>query len=487
MRFIYSFFILALLVTSPVNVFAEMLPSIKKALDLQLVKNSERYGVVGQSVVILKNHQPLYKAHHGFANVELDVAINNKHLFPSYSVTKLFTSVLLMQQVENGNLALTDSVRKYLPYLPTRWQTVTLEHLLSHTSGVPRYFDTAMKNNHFLANKKSVFLSLVDQPEHFKIGTRNSYNNTNFLMLSAILETVSNKTYQQLVQDVIVSPLALKNTGHASAKAIIKNMVTSYQGNNGSIKRNIDIDWPEYTFAHSALYSTPDDLTTFLTALVTGKFVSKKALQQLWQPMQLTNGKDGRYAFGFEYSLEDGYTHVGHDGGNRVKLRHYFKPDNPTDNYTIAYVTNGNAYSVWTDVLAESVMSIVAPEKFKLAALKEQFISAVLENNLDSLNNIFNSLSTIFKGDSSSIERFMLYRAYALKYGSGAKSSIPAFEFLASKYPNSVNARETLADTWVDVGNKSKAIESYRLVLKMSPTSKRSQEKITLLESEVQK
>ena len=295
----------------------------------------------------------------------------------------------MMQLVESGAVELKNSIRSYLPYLPKRWQEVTVEHLLSHTSGIPRYMETAMEKGRFLGTKKAVFLSLIDKPEHFEIGTKYSYNNTNFLLVSAILEAKTGKSYEELVANVIVKPLGLKNTGHASAKTIIKNMVTSYQGANGTIRRNIDIDWPEYTYSHSALYSTPEDLTTFITALVSGKFVSQNTLAKLWQPMKLANGKDGHYAFGFEYVLEDGYYQVGHDGGNRVKLRHYFKKENSSDNFTIAYLTNGNANDVWTDVLAESLMSLIAPEKFKMAALKEQYMGAILEKDDEARDKVY--------------------------------------------------------------------------------------------------
>jgi len=444
------FFTTVFFISTSLNItyaLAETPLSIQTSLDKQLAKNAERYGVVGQSVLISKNHKPIYRGQHGHANFELDVAITDKHLFPSYSVTKLLTSVLMMQQVENDNLKLTSSIRTYLPYLPERWQAVTIEHLLSHTSGIPRYMEMAMEKGHFLPTKKAVFLSLVDEPDHFDIGKKYNYNNTNFLLISAILEAKTGMSYQELVANVIIKPLGLKNTGHASAKTIIKNMVTSYQGANGKIKRNIDIDWPEYTYAHSALYSTPEDLTTFITALVSGEFVSQSTLTKLWQPMKLANGKDGHYAFGFEYSLEDDYYQAGHDGGNRVKLRHYFKKGDNSDNFTIAYLTNGNANDVWTDVLAESLMSIVAPEKFKVAALKEQFMSAILEKRDNTLVKIYQAVSNVYDGDKASIERFFLYRAYALRYGSGAKSSIPAFEFLIANFPNSVRARQGLENT----------------------------------------
>lgn len=445
-----TFFAAVVLILSSFNVACAMAGSplsMRALLDQQLTINAERYGIVGQSVLLLKNHQPLYQGQHGFANVELGVAITSKHLFPSYSITKLFTGVLMMQQVERENIKLTDSITTYLPYLPKRWQAVTIEHLLSHTSGIPRYFDIAMENRRFLPNKKAVFLSLIDQPDHFEIGTVNSYNNTNFLLLAAILEAQTGKSYQTLVAETIIKPLGLHNTGHASAKAIIKNSVTSYRGNNGNISKNINIDWPEYTFAHSALYSSPEDLTTFMTALVTGKFVSKTILKKLWQPMKLTNGKAGRYAFAFEYAIEDDYLQLGHDGGNQVKLRHYVNINNSADNYTLVYATNGNTHGVWTDVLAESLMSIVEPKKFVMPALKEQFITAILAKNNTDLIKVYQAISTAFDGDEPMIERFLLYRAYALKYGRGAESSLAAFEFLIAKFPKSAQGLKGLADT----------------------------------------
>jgi CubicO group peptidase (beta-lactamase class C family) len=445
-----AFFIALLLLIVNGNLayaFEEITPSMFESLNQQLAKNSERYGVVGQSVLILKNHQHFYRGQHGVANIELGVNIGEKHIFPSYSITKLLTSVLMMQQVERGNVALKSSIRTYLPYLPQKWQSVTIEHLLSHTSGIPRYFDKAMGEGNFLPSKKAVFLSLIDDPEHFEIGTRNSYNNTNFLLLSAILEAKTGKCYQELVAEVIINPLGLNNTGHTSAKDIVKNHVTSYRGANGRIRKNINIDWPEYTFSHSALYSTPEDLATFMTALVTGKFVSKKTLKKLWQPMKLNDGKNGRYAFGFEYSFEDGYYLLGHDGGNHVKLRYYFNPQNSLDNYTLVYATNGNAYDVWTDVLADSLMAIIDSGKFKVAALKEQFLTDILEKDGKGVQELYETASNIFNGDETRTERFFLYRAYALRYGSGPESSIPAFKFLISKFPHSDDARQGLAET----------------------------------------
>jgi CubicO group peptidase (beta-lactamase class C family) len=450
MRYITTLFLLTLsfLITtsSSVDALETLSPKVSASIDQQLAINKNRYGVVGQSVLILKNHLPVYRGQHGSANIELGVDINETHIFPSYSITKLFTSVLVMQQVEQGSLELDSSILAYLPYLPKQWEPVTIEHLLNHTSGIPLYFGKTMDAGSFLSTKKAVFLSLINEPQHFKIGTKNSYKNTGFLLLSAILEQSTGKSYQELVKEVIVSPLKLKNTGHTSAKDIIKNQVTSYRGADGQVRKNVNIDWPEYTFSHSALYSTPDDLASFMSALVKGKFVSKKTLKDFWQPMKLADGEDGRYAFGFEYSNEDRYSRVGHDGGNHVKLRYYFNPKDSNDNFTLVYATNGNAYDVWTDVLADSVMAIIAPEKFKMAALNERFLTNFLENDIDGLQQTYKILSKAFNNEDKLVESYLINRAYALRYGAGPESSLPAFKFTIGKFPNSNRAQHGLIE-----------------------------------------
>lgn len=417
---------------------------VSVAVDKQLGVNAARYGVVGQSVLILKNHQIIYRGVQGYANLELGVKVKKQHIFPAYSVTKLFTSVLVMQLVERGQVALTDSIVDHLKYLPDAWKQVTVEHLLSHTSGIPRYFDAVLESGAFLRDKRAVYASLEEKPPHFETGTSNRYNNTNFLLLASLLEHKTGKPYMQLVKDVILDPLALQHTGHASARDLVPNTVTSYQGDKGKLKKNTDIDWPEYTFSHSALYSTPEELGKFMTALMTGRFVKPQTLAALLSPMVLTNGQAGSYAFGFEYAVEDGMMRIGHDGGNRVKARHYAPLNDGSDSYTLIYMTNGNENDVWTDVLADSVMSIVAPQVFQTARLNEQFMAAAFTRDRKAMEQVYQAAVRQHNGNMQAVEQFILYRAYGLRYGSGPASSIDAFEFLVQKFPESARAKRGL-------------------------------------------
>jgi len=93
---------------------------------------------------------------------------------------------------------------------------------------VPRYFDFVLASNQFPESKTAVYAKLNDAPEHFEMGSENRYNNTNFLLLASIVETVSGEKLSKHVDDLIIGPLKLNNTGFASARTVVPNLVSSY-------------------------------------------------------------------------------------------------------------------------------------------------------------------------------------------------------------------------------------------------------------------
>jgi D-alanyl-D-alanine carboxypeptidase len=111
----------------------------------------------------------------------------------------------------------------------------------------------------------------------------------------------------------------------------------------------------------------------------------------------------------------------------------------------------------------------------------EQFMSLLLSDEKANLEGLFNRLSQAFDGDLLAVENFILNRSYALRYGAGAKASIPAFELLTEKFPKSANAWDSLAQTWQTIGNKEKAIESYQLALAIDPNLTNASNQIAIL------
>ena len=121
------------------------------------------------------------------------------------------------------------------------------------------------------------------------------------------------------------------------------------------------IAWPTYSAAHGNLYSTADDLASFLSAVAQGKFVSRENLLRLWKPYAFANGNTGYFASGWEYGESGAWHEVGHDGGAKVRVRLVFGKD-LNDPAAIVYLTNGSRDNVWSRTLVDSVQQLVLPQ-----------------------------------------------------------------------------------------------------------------------------
>ncbi|PCK06958.1 MAG: hypothetical protein COA42_16725 [Alteromonadaceae bacterium] len=452
------------------------------ALDQQLITNAQRYTVVSQAVRLYKNDELIYQGIHGSANLQLSVAAKPEHIYPLFSIAKLFTGVALMQQVEKGKVSLGRSITEYLPHLPKHWRNITLKHCLNHTSGLPEYFSNELIEKGFLKDKRAVFDALQSEPMQFKTGETSRYNNTNYLIIAAILEAVTNKPFLTLVNDNIVSPLALQNTGYANGSDIVAGMVSGYWGKDGQWLVDRGINWPDYSFAHVALYSTLNDLEVFIKAVTQGELLSAKTLKQMWQPTILNDGTTGRYAYGWEYGAEDDFYRVGHEGGNRVRIRHYIFPTAPKDRYTIIYLTNGNGHDLWTSVLVDSLMSIVSPKQFPLAVASGLLIDAALaDTSAPKLDRLMSELAENQAVAKYGVETFIMIQAYATLYSAGADKSLGLFALNTRQFPKSATAWVNLAEAWLRKGDKKQAIDGFKKALALAPKMSNAKQRLAEL------
>ena len=126
-------------VTFPVKVSA-LTNAQKNLLDAMLDAALKLYGIVGQSIAILKNGQLVYKRSIGLDNIKQGTKVNNDTVYSIYSVTKLFVISLILDLVESNQINLDESIGHYLKNLPVTWKPITVRQLLSHTSGLPEYF-----------------------------------------------------------------------------------------------------------------------------------------------------------------------------------------------------------------------------------------------------------------------------------------------------------------------------------------------------------
>ena len=337
--------------------------TLPAALDRQLLANARQYGIAGQAVLIAHDGETLYRGSQGLADREQTVAVRPDDVFPVFSLSKLFASVLVLQLVEQGQVDLNQPIGNYLRGLPPSWQGIKVAAILSHTSGLPEYFDATRTPITLPATREAVFESLARQPLQFAAGTDTSYTQTNFVVLGALLEAHYHMPYRRIVSERIIEPLGLEHSYLGRSRVPAGKTVQSYIGKDGQLVADVAIDWPEYSFAHAELYSTLDDLHAFIRALCAGRLLKPATLQDLWRPNRFGEGGRGWFASGWEYGTSGDYQYVGHDGGTKVRLRLLFKDSLAADTYICIYLTNGSAKNVWSRTLVDSVMAVVAPEK----------------------------------------------------------------------------------------------------------------------------
>jgi len=434
----------------------------------QLHANAERYGIAGQSVLIRHNGALLAQAVAGEADVTTHRPVTAETVFNAYSLAKLLVSTLVMQRVEAGRVELDAPASRYLPDLPEAWQAITVRQFLNHASGVPEYFQyrdgevITSQGNRFPATPAEVFNALAGTPLQFTPGTANRYTQTNYLVLTALLEAQFQQPYAQIVRDRVLRPLSMTHTSLGPATDARHEIAIAYIGKQGALQREDDIAWPSYAYGHAALHTTVGDLDRFLLALTRGELVGRATLQQLWQPQLLSSGQRSGFSTGWEFEESGDYRFVGHDGGTRVRARIAFTDGLAGDTYSFIYLTNGSAKNVWSRTLVDSTMAVVAPMQFPGEALSERLITYALEPQTVARTTALNQwLITTGRGDQPMLEQDINRVGYAVAENLGHATAVHIFTLNTTLFPRSPNAWDSLAETYSALGDLKQAERLY--------------------------
>ena len=272
--------------------------------------------VPGLSLAVVRDGQVVKAMGYGMANVEHSAPATENTAYQLASVTKQFTAVATMMLVEEGKLSLDSKVTEILDGLPAAWSGVTVRHLLNHTSGIKSY--TGLKDFFVTARKdydKAELIKLVaDLPMEFAPGDRFAYNNTGYYLLGMILEKVSGKDYDAFLRARIFEPLGMASTRLNNLTEIIPNRAQGYAWRNGTLKHGEYVS-PTQPFSAGALITTVTDLAKWDAALYGDKLLKRSALEAMWAPTKLNDGKMQDYGFGWEVSPYRTKKRLSHGGG----------------------------------------------------------------------------------------------------------------------------------------------------------------------------
>ena len=285
--------------------FSNQAQNLTSQVDEYLLSHSQP-NAPGASVLISKDGKAIYKKAVGMANLELNVPLSTDHVFEIGSITKQFTAVSILMLEEQGKLKVEDNITKYIPDYPTHGKTITIHHLLNHTSGIKSY--TSMEN--FIKNARTDMTptELIDvfknEPMDFDPGEKFLYNNSGYILLGHIIEVVSEQSYAEFVQDHIFSKLGMKSSYYGSMTKIIPNRASGYQDKNGFV--NADYLSLTLPYAAGSIMSTVDDLLIWQNAISANKLIKRSSLEKAINGSMLNNGEKIPYGYGWSHGSVNG-------------------------------------------------------------------------------------------------------------------------------------------------------------------------------------
>lgn len=270
----------------------------------------------GGVVLIAKEGKTVYRKSFGNANLELGVAMRPDHIFRIGSITKQFTAAAILKLAEEGKLSLQDDITKFIKDYPTHGHTLTIEHLLTHTSGIKNYTGLDKWTPEILRKDftpKELVDFFKDEPMDFAPGEDFRYSNSGYILLGYIIELISGKSYGDCVNEFFFKPLGMNDSYYDNASMIVSNRAPGYQHRNG---RYENADFVSMTLPYSAgsLLSTADDLSKWYEAVVNNKVVSERSIETAHSSYKLANGRSTGYGYGWEIGNIQGSKTIGHVG-----------------------------------------------------------------------------------------------------------------------------------------------------------------------------
>ncbi|MDQ3020739.1 MAG: serine hydrolase [Bacteroidota bacterium] len=433
----------------------------------ELIKKYNEYNQFNGSVLVAENGKIILEKGYGYADIEWKIPNSPETKFRLASVTKQFTAMLTMQLVEQGKIKLDGKITDYLSYYPNNdGKKVTIHNLLSHTSGIPNMTedpDVMRKNirNHF--EVKELVVNFCSKDVEFEPGTKWRYNNSGYVILGAIIEEVTGKKYEDVLNENILIPLDMTNSGYDHTSEIIENRASGYDQSPAGYTntRFLDMSIP---YSAGSMYSTVKDLFKWDRALYSDRLVSEDTKQKIF-----TNYIHD-YGYGWEIRNvalgninKNIISHSGDIFGFSTMITRY-----PNDNNCIILLSNSSSANI--EDLNEGISEILYDQPYKMPrrSLSEILYRSLSEKKTSDAVAEFNELrknKTEYYADENEINLM----GYNLLNDGKIDDAIEVFKLNVENFPDSFNVYDSLGEAYMKKGDKELAIKNYKKSIELNP------------------
>lgn len=331
----------------------------------EYMENYTKLWAFSGSIAAIKNGEILFKKAYGYANIEHKVENTTDTKYKIWSITKQFTAAAILILEEKGLLRVEDSLKEYFPHWTELNSSITIHHLLTHTSGIFNYSNLPNSHKTFQRmhhEKADLIKMFTERSLDFQPGTQWNYSNTGYYFLGMLIEKLSRKTYSEFLKENIFMPLGMFNTGLDDEKKIIENKAAGYYLNGNDLIHCSYINM-NLILSSGAMYSTVEDLLIWDIALNRNKLLSRKSIEKM--NTQYKNN----YGYGVFINMNGKRKVVSHNGGCEGFLAEIHRYVD--DDFAVVILSNYGFTAV--NKLCRDIAAITFEEKLNMPAKPEVF------------------------------------------------------------------------------------------------------------------
>ncbi|MET7257083.1 serine hydrolase domain-containing protein [Dyadobacter fermentans] len=469
---------------------------VNRKLDLFFTRLAGNQKFSG-NILVADKGKVVYEESFGYADFPTRTPNTKRISFPIASISKTFTATGILQLAEQGKLKVSDPVKKYLPGFP--YPQITIQHLLSHCSGLPPYNaylnpikekepDKIFTNVDVLPAMAAGKISLIYEP-----GERGNYDNVNYIILALLIERLSGMTYADYIQRKILDPAGMKHTtflplsqqfntdtlSHFSYPHLYLHLYDETPAKCNTIPY-VQSYWKTFALWGFGDYvSTVGDLLKYDEALYSDQLLKPETLHEAFEPVTLTNGKLHPDLFGLGWEIEKD-TILGktiYHSGAAVGLSCVIMR-NITRHQTVIVFdnTHTNAHAIGTKVLGILNGQSVEPPKTSIARVYGQAIS---KHGVNAAKTLFDKLrkdTLNYYLDEEELNQLGYDflgkdNPYHLPESHRYQEALETFKLNAEMFPSSWNTYDSLGEALLTVGRTDEAAAMYRKSLKLNPNN----------------
>ncbi len=451
-----------------------------------LLKLYYDYGKFNGTALVAEGGRIIYKKGFGLANMEWNIPNRPDTKFRLGSITKQFTSMLILQLVEEGKLSLDGKLFEYLPYY--REDTggkVTIHHLLTHTSGIPSYtnlpnFTAEVSRDPY--GVEEFVKKYCSGDLEFEPGARFNYNNSGYFILGAVIEKITGQPYEKVLREKIFKPLGMKNSGYDRHGPIIPDRAAGYEQSLEGYTNApyLDMSLP---YAAGSLYSTAEDLFIWDQALYADKLLSAKTKELLFRPYVPMGGAAYGYGWGVgkKRRLQSKQevlviSHAGGINGFNTLIERYVD-----DRHLIVLLNNTGGTALRE--MSTAIFRILYDEPFDppKKSIARTLIETIREKGVEAATKEYRELKKEKPAEFDFQPDELNRLGYALLEEDRFDDAVKIFALNVEAYPEYANGYDSLAEAYAAGGDKHQAIKNYAKSLELDPNNANAIERLNRL------